>query len=80
MVARSEGGMVDGGRKRMAMARSEGGGVEVNGGSKRMVTVFSVGGGVEVGGLRMRTVSARSEARDEAAVCSRARIKDGRRR
>jgi hypothetical protein len=82
-VVHSEGGEVNGGRKRMAMVRSEGGGVD--GSRKRMTTVHSEGG--EVDDLRKRMVTMCSEAgvkavmcseaRDEAAVCSVAGIGDG---
>jgi hypothetical protein len=86
----TEGGGVDGGRKRMTTAHSEGGGAGVNGGRKRTMMTRSEGGRVEVSGLRKRTTMARSEARVEAAVCSEAggkatvcsgvEIEDGRRR
>jgi hypothetical protein len=88
VVAHFEGGGVDGGRKRMVVARSEGGEAEVDGGRKRMAMARSEGGGVEVNGLRKRTATACfeagveaaacSEARDEVAACSEARIEDDR--
>jgi hypothetical protein len=80
---------VDSDRKRLAMAHSEGGGVEVDDLRRRRMMVHSEGGGVEVDGLRKRMAMAHSEAvveaaacseaGDEAAVCSRARIEDVRR-
>jgi hypothetical protein len=69
-AVRSEGGGVDGGRKRMVMVCSKGGGVEVDSLKKRTTMVHSEAG-VEA--------AVCSKARDEAAVCSRAGIEDGKR-
>jgi hypothetical protein len=84
-----EGGGVNGGRKRMVVACSEGGEAEVDGGRKWTAVARSEGGRVKVNGLRKRTATACfeaeveaaacSEARDEAAACSEARIEDDRR-
>jgi hypothetical protein len=84
----SEAGGVDGGMKRILMARSEGGGVEVDGGRKRTATALSEADGVKVDDLRKMTAMTRTEARvevaayskagDEATTCARARINDGR--
>jgi hypothetical protein len=68
-AVRSEGGKVDGGRKRTTMMHSEGGGVEVDGLRKRTAMARSEAG-VEV--------VACSKAGDEAAACSGDEIEDSR--
>jgi hypothetical protein len=75
-AAHSEGGRVNGGRKKTAMMRSEGGGVEVDDDRKRTATTRSEGGGIEVDGLRKRTATTCFEAGVEAATCSMGGIED----